>query len=213
MISPRHLPALCVLAGLALVPTVIHNYSAAVVIDGRRTEAIPLALAGYHGAPSDRNEAWGRRRFDSGDWTERNYTSGAESLRLTVVRSYDHKSLYHHPELAIAYGTSFERVQTQRLPDRPDVPVHVLMPSEGVSAQAMYVLHYDGRFVEDPVMFQIRSAGELLFSRRDQMTIFFVTVQQMAGDAAKRQRAAAQLLFAAIDAFLAQSGDRAVAAR
>src|SRR5688572_24699034 len=163
---------ICVLAAITLVPTFIHSYADSTVRDGRTTAAIPASLAGYDGTPSRRSTAWGQRRFESGDWTERIYRSSSDEVMLTVVRSYDAKALYHHPELAVAYGPSYLRRELKRFAQRPDVPVHVLYADSGTVA--MYTLHYDNRFVEDPIRFQLRTAGELLFSGRKAMTLFFL---------------------------------------
>jgi hypothetical protein len=209
MISLRYVPAICLLGALALVPTIIHSYSARVQVDGLSAAAIPDSLAGYSSLPTTRNPTWGQRRFESDDWMERTYDNGTREVRLTVVRSYDPKSLYHHPELAVAYGTGFSGVRIEDLPERPEVPVHVLAPAPGVNAVGAYVLHYDGRFIADPIRFQIRTAGELLFSRRKAMTLFFATEQNAAPDAAFARLASAEILGAAIDAFV--RGDRRAA--
>ena len=89
MISARYLPIVCALVGLTLVPTLIHSYSDSIIRDGRATQTIPTSLAGYEGAPSGRNATWGKRRFESDDWTERVYTSGRDAVKLSVIRSYD----------------------------------------------------------------------------------------------------------------------------
>jgi hypothetical protein len=205
MISLRHAPATCVLLAFAIVPTVIHSYAAGTADDGRRTSAVPQVLAGMPSKPSERNPNWGKRRFDSDDWMERNYQAAdGGMLRLTVIRSADAKAVYHHPELAVAYGTSFVRTQVVRFPERPDVPVYVLTPGPGVEADGLYVLHYDTRFVENPISFQLRTAGELLFSRRKPMTLFFVNASGRDRDAAKTS--AAKLLFAAVDSFVQNTG-------
>jgi hypothetical protein len=196
----------CALAALALVPTVIHSYAGFTVRDGRSTSAIPASLADYPSMPSDRNSTWGQRRFDSFDWTERNYTAGAATIRLTVVRSYDLKALYHHPELAVAYRTSLDREHVEVAASRPDVPIHVLPPASEGGPGAMYVLHYDDRFVSDPIRFQIRTAGELLFSGRKAMTLFFVT-DPSGRTTADLRSPAGRILFGAIDSFL---GDQAL---
>jgi hypothetical protein len=204
-VSYRFFPAVCLLLAGALVPTIIHSYSGAAFDDRRTTAAIPSVLAGFDSAPSGRDETWGKRRFDSDDWTEREYRNiGGEKLRLTVVRSYDPKSVYHHPELAVAYRTSFVGEEVRRFEPRPDIPVHVLKPGPGVGASAMYVLHYDTRFVDNPIAFQIRAAGELLFSKRRPMTLFFLFDEQANADARVQDATQAGLLFAAIDGFLNQ---------
>jgi hypothetical protein len=202
MISHRFIPAVCLLLAAALVPTIIHSYSGAAHDDRRTTAAIPAGLVGHDSVPSERAATWGKRRFDSDDWTERVYSAvGGQKVRLTVVRSYDPKSVYHHPELAVAYRTSFVGEDVIRMDERPEIPVHVLKPGPGVDARAMYVLHYDTRFVDNPIAFQIRAAGELLFSKRRPMTLFFVFNEN--ARAVDRQ-AESELMFAAIDAFLNQ---------
>jgi hypothetical protein len=204
VISPRYLPAICVLLALALVPTIMHSYSGGPAIDGRTTAAIPRVLAGYQSTPTDRNAGWGKRRFDSEDWLEREYSDGRNRLRLTVVRSYDAKSVYHHPELAIAYRTSFAGSDVRRAADRPEVPVHVLKPAPGAQATGMYALHYGTRFIDNPIVFQLRTAGELLVARRKPMTLFFVVDEGASEVQTFEHSPARTLLFAAIDAFLGE---------
>jgi hypothetical protein len=197
------MPITCLLVGLALVPTFIHSYVGATVVDGRATSAIPSSLAGFTSTPSSRNATWGKRRFDSDDWTERRFVAGSDEVLVTVIRSYDLKTLYHHPELAVAYGTSFVGKQVERLEQNPDVPVHVLQSGPGVRALAMYVLHYDDRFVENPIPFQIRTAGELLFSGRKPMTLFFLHDLDVPEGASTGTLPSARLLFSVIDRFTA----------
>ncbi len=205
MMSSRFAPAICALLAIALVPTFIHSYSDSAVVDGRSTSAIPEALAGYTSTPSDRNATWGERRFESADWTERIYADGRDQVRLTVVRSYDPKSLYHHPELAVAYGTDYVRSEVRHFPQRPDVPVHMLYTDRPGGSVVMYVLHYDERYVENPIPFQLRIAAELLVSGRKPMTLFFaddLSVGAGEADAPESLRVAA-LLFEALDQFVA----------
>jgi len=201
MISTRYLPLACALVAVSLVPTVIHSYLDTRVRDGLTTAAIPASLSGYDGRSSGRNASWGQRRFGSEDWMERIYRSGADEVKLTVVRSYDAKSVYHHPELAVAYGPSYLRTEVKRFVERPDIPVRVLSSDAG--SAAIYTLHYDGRFVEDPLGFQLRTAGELLFSGRKAMTLFFLTIENMPADVDLDSMPAIKLLFSAIDRFVA----------
>ena len=172
MISTRFAPAVCVVVALALIPTIIHSYAGMVVKDGRSTASIPATLAGFTSVPSARDAGWGRRRFESDDWFERRYLSGTDEVLLTVLRSYDLKRLYHHPELDVAYGTAFLDEKVVELRDAPGVPVHVLSGAEE-TGPAAYVLHYGDAFVANPLWFQVRVAGELLFSGRRPMTLIF----------------------------------------
>ena len=201
MLSSRYAPAVCVALVLALVPTIIHSYAGVVVNDGRSTASIPALLSSYSSSPTKRSADWGERHFDSHDWFEREYRAGSDRVVLTVVRSYDLKALYHHPELAVSYHTAkFDRSTTQTPSDRPDLPVHVLTNS-GTSAVALYALHYDGRFIADPIGFQLRTAGELLFTGRKPMTLFFVLDESPSGKGEPLRLPAAKLLFEAIDRF------------
>jgi hypothetical protein len=203
MIAPRFAPALCLLAGLALVPTVIHSYAGVRVADDRTVAAIPETLAGFPSTPSERSASWGQRRFESFDWMERRYSADGHDVMLTVIRTYDPKSVYHHPELAIAYGTSFFRSEVVRFPGHPTVPVHVLRADDAEVAQgaaALYVLHYGDEFVADPVMFQVRLAGALLFSGRRPMTVLFAQ-DAAAGRGSLEKASVTQVLLAAVDAF------------
>ena len=214
MISFRYVPAIAALLVLPLVPTIIHSYGTdGAPADGRSAAAISPFLGGYTSVPTGRNATWAMRRFASDDWMAREYVdpSTGEAVSLTVVRTLDAKSVYHHPELAIEDEVSFVGEETRRFPERPDVPVHVLQPGPGVRGAALYALHYDDGFVENPIAFQIRAAGELLFSRRQPMTLFFVFGASVPESSSSP--AMLRVLFAAIDNFLQSGGDDLTAAR
>jgi hypothetical protein len=204
MISTRFAPHVLVLLACALVPVVMHTYVGAATSDGRQLHAIPVFLAGSPGTPTARSATWAKRPFASDEWWERTYRLGTDSVVLTVIRSYDVKKVYHHPEIGIAHGTPFISHETLR--PRPDRPIHVLRTRDRRTL-AMYALHYDDRFVENPIRFQLRTAGELLIGPRRPMTLFFA-LQRMAADTdAVATQAAGRVLFAAIDQFLAQPDD------
>ena len=201
MLSSRYAPAVVVALLVALVPTIIHSYVGLVVTDGRATGAIPTTLMSYTSGPTKRPANWGASHFDSQDWFERQYVRGSDSVVLTVVRSYDLKALYHHPELAVAYHyATFDRSEMGTLPGRPEIPVHVLS-NRGATPVGLYVLHYDGRFIADPIRFQLRTAGELLFTGRKPMTLFFVRDDAGPDGVAPLKLPAAQLLLEAIERF------------
>lgn len=199
MMSARYLPAVAVLLVLALVPTVIHGYLGATVADGRSAAAIPLELASRDGRPTGRPASVVRDTFGATDFVERQY---GPDLLLFVARSYDAKRLYHHPELAVAYGDAYDRARIVQRPDRPDVPIHVL---EGHQDRlSVYALHYQDEFIADPIRFQLRNALTLLARPRALTTLFFVRARGVAG--ADVRSPAEDLLQAAIDAFLSQPG-------
>ena len=204
MLSSRYAPAVCVALLVALVPTAIHSYVGLIVDDGHDTASIPRTLSSYTSAPSTRAAGWGKSQFESDDWFEREYRSAGDTVVMTVVRSYDVKTLYHHPELAVSYhSVKFDRSTVLLAPHgNAEVPVHVLTKDNG-GAVGLYVLHYDGRFIADPIRFQLRTAGELLFTGRKPMTLFFVRDDVVPDGVAPLQLPAARLLFEAIDRFVA----------
>jgi hypothetical protein len=202
MMSSRYAPAVCVAVVLALIPTIIHSYAGVVVTDSLKASAISPVLGAYTSTPTERSADWGERRFDSHDWIEREYRSATDSVVLTVIRSYDLKALYHHPELAVAYhSASFSTADEETFPEFPDMPVHVLSNGDA-GPVALYVLHYDGRFVADPIRFQIRAAGELLFTGRKAMTLFFVRDDSVPTAANPLALPAATLLVSAVQQFV-----------
>jgi len=201
MLSTRYAPAICAVLLLALVPTIIHSYAGMVVPDTLSTRSIPEQLGEYGSTPTKRSAEWGERRFGSFDWFERQYTSPRDTVVLTVVRSYDLKALYHHPELAVAYHhANFSGGDVGTIDGRPDMPVH-LLTSDETGPVGLYVLHYDGRFITDPIRFQIRTAGELLFTGRKAMTLLFVRDDSVPSGAGPLKLPAAQLLVDAVRHF------------
>jgi hypothetical protein len=187
---------------LALVPTIIHSYAGVVVADSLSTRFIPETLGDYASTPTRRSADWGERRFDSFDWFERQYASPQDTVVLTVVRSYDLKALYHHPELAVAYHfANYSTASVGTIDGHPEMPVHVLSDSQGGSV-GLYVLHYDGRFITDPIRFQIRTAGELLFTGRKAMTLLFVRDDSVPSGTSPLALPAAQLLLDAVRHFV-----------
>ena len=200
MISPRYLTILCALVALPLVPTIIHSYAGTVTVDSLTTRSIPTSLLGYTSEPTRHDAEWARSRFDSTDWMERRYDAPGDELILTAIRSFDLKKLYHHPELDVAYGVPFLVYEVRRFPERPDVPVHILSTLDRTTT-AMYVLHYDGGFVEDPVTFQLKTAAGLLFSGRRPMTLLFVRDVSSSARTDAASNPARKLLFSAIDGF------------
>jgi hypothetical protein len=200
MLSTRFAVPVIVLLALAAIPTVIHSYFDSSVHDGRSARAIPAQLGGEFGIDAKRRANWGDERFASDDWVDRRYGRSPE-VKLVVARSFDAKKLYHHPELAVDYGESYETATTIRLPQRTDIPVHVLRrDSSNGSRVALYALHYDDGYVENPILFQLRTSFRSLFSRRMAMTLFF-TAQDLPADAGVGSSRAAALLIAAIETF------------
>ena len=201
--SPRYATPVALVLLLALLPTAIHSYVGLRVEDHLTTAGIPTTLEGFVGTQTSRRANWGERRFDATDWTERSYHASDSSVRLTVVRSFDMKKLYHHPELAAADSVDWRPRGLIRLENGP-TGVHVLESAAGTRQLALYVLLYDDIFVEDPMWFQLRTAGKLLIGGRRQMTLFFVHQEAVPADQTPEKTAAASILRSAVDAFKQQ---------
>lgn len=205
MISHRFAPITAALLGLALVPTVIHSYRGITIDDGLRVSAIPEVLAGAPSKATDRRARWVESNLAATDWIERNYRLGAENVRLFAARSYDPKRLYHHPELAVLRGTQTASAGRTVLPGRAEVPVHLLRTSRGsLVGFAAYVLHYDGEYVANPLRFQVRTAGELLFSGRRAMTL--ILASDLSGADTAEGAPDMELLRMAVEAFEGTGG-------
>jgi hypothetical protein len=201
MISTRFAPIVIVLLGLALVPTVLHSYLGVKTQDGLTTKQIETTLAGIPFAPTQRRATWGKSVFDSDDWIERrSQAANGENLLLFVARSYDHKRLYHHPELAVLYGRDLVNAGTTRLTSRPDRPLHVLRARIGTGVAAYALLH-DGQFVENPILFQLQTSWRSLFSAARLMTLFLIYDSQLPQDSALEGTQAARVLNEAIQQF------------
>lgn len=204
MISARYAAATAVLLAMALVPTVLHTYRGAVAPDGLTTAAIDPVLQGMPSTATARKAAWVKNTLESDDWIERIYRVDGQEATLFVGRSYDAKRLYHHPELALLRGIETEPAGVARTTARPNVPLHLLRTArdgrEGIGA---YALLYDGRFIENPIAFQLRTSAALLVSAPRPMTLFLAS--DLSGDLSTLDDApATRLLLAAIRSFESQ---------
>jgi hypothetical protein len=205
VISPRYGVGACLVIVAALVPTVIHSYMGLVVKDTLQTASIPPTLDTYTSAPTGNDADWGRQHFESVDWLDRVYTSGPNQVRLTVVRSYDLKRLYHHPENDLARGAGLFAHEVIMLPALAGVPVHLLRTETQDKGSAMYVLQYNDAFVADPLWFQVSLAGRLLFSGRRPITLFFARDLRGPKGPSPDTYPSAAVLKAAIQAFAGRS--------
>jgi hypothetical protein len=208
MISPRYAAPVVALLALALVPTVIHSYRGVRVDDGLEAAAIAGTLQGMSSSPTARRAGWVRSNFDTDDWIERTYKENRIDVTLFVARSYDPKRLYHHPELAILRGTQTTPAGISRTTARPDIPIHVLGTEQnGRHGIAVYALLYDDRFIDNPILFQLRTSLQLLVSGRRPLTLFMTSA--FAGNRDKVEESpATRLLLAAIEDFERQPGGR-----
>lgn len=202
MISLRYAFPVLILLALASIPTVIHTYVQAKSDSGKSVTLIPEVLNGYASKPYARHNAeWVDSMFKSNDWFERIYQSPGESdVRLFVARSYDHKRLYHHPELGLSHGRDLESAGVVALPGKDNILVHLYNHVNGQEFVG-YVLLYQGDYVDSPITHQIRNALGQLVSARKPMIIFYVSGYYAEAENEFVQTPAASILSAAIRDF------------
>lgn len=204
MISTRYAIPVIILLILALIPTVLHTYIDAKVTDGKSVNNINMTLNDFTSIPAKRNTQWGMDIFGSKDWLERDYQDKQyNQVRLFTARAYDHKRLYHHPELALSYGHSLSKKDMLNLPGFGEIPVYILSSSDS-SMLVAYALLYDNEFVKDPISHQLSESIRLLVNARKPMTLFYVSQSGLDPNAPVIQSAAISLLSLAIQSFQSQ---------
>lgn len=201
MISLRYAHYVAITLGIALIPTIIHSYLALTLADGRQVRNIDPEFSSYSSRPTKRQPNWGEVTFSCFDWLERIYLdSNGHQVRLFVGRSYDHKSLYHHPELALSYGEDFKLKQRVQLSGSPGIPV-ILLRKQTRPGIAAYALLYEDQFIEHPISHQIKHSLNQLLNPRKPLTLFYVSQPNVDRAIAFNETASAQVLRYAIEAF------------
>jgi hypothetical protein len=206
MIAQRYAIPVAVLLALALIPTTIHSYLNLTKDDGVSVKTINPRSDSLASSLSKRNASYGEEVFGSSDWLERNYSDprNTRSLSLFIVKGYDHKRLYHHPELAISYGKDLRSSGKIRLPSHPDLTIHRL-DNESRTIHAAYALLYDGKFISDPIRHQLLDSLNLLISARKPMVLFYVADNSSAQSSMANEATAETLLTQAIADYQAKA--------
>ena len=108
--------------------------------------------------------------YAADSWAERTYDApGSGDVSLFVARGFDLKKLYHHPELGVLRGRSFEAQRSTVVDGRP---VHVLQnATDGESA--VYALVYEGDWIGNPYLLQASSALTSLWTGPRPLTLVF----------------------------------------
>lgn len=202
MISSRYTPSIVLLLLLALVPTIIHSYLKAKTDDRIVIKSILPDVKGYTSEPFTRHNAeWVKSMFDSEDWIERIYhPKDGKKIRLFITRSYNHKRLYHHPELGLSHGNDLKKEGIVFLGEERSIPVHLLRNSSGLGLVA-YALLYDGQFIDNPVSHQLQDSLRQLVSASRPMTLFYVSDITTPASVDFSQTSAALVLKTAIAGF------------
>jgi len=205
MTSSRYAIPVIILLVLALIPTILHSYIDAKINDGKSVNDIAKTLNDFTSIPANRNTRWGMDIFGSEDWFERDYQDKQyNNVRLFAARAYDHKRLYHHPELALSYGHNLDKKSIQNLPDHTDIPVFVLN-SDNNSMLVAYVLLYDDEFIKSPIDHQLGESMRLLANPRKPMTLLYASQSELASNNQFSQSAVASILSLAIQNYLQPS--------
>jgi len=204
MISSRYAMLVIILLIIALIPTVIHSYIGATAIDGKSVQSIPSIFNNFMSTPSKRNAQWGKDIFDSEDWFERDYFDTQRTkIRLFVARSYNHKRLYHHPELALSYGEDLTNNNIIYTLEYPKIPIQILT-NKDKSKLIAYTLLYDDELIRDPIMHQLGDSIRLLFNPRKPMTLFYVSQLVSHTKTPVEKSTAISILLSAIRSFRSQ---------
>lgn len=176
MISTKHAATVILLLTVAIIPTTIHSYLGLMKDDGISVKNFNPVLENFTSVLSKRNAGYGEEIFGSQDWVERIYTDNAEvtSIRLFIAKGYDHKRLYHHPELALSYAKDLTSNGQIRLATNPEISVH-LLKNDRLPNIAAYVLLYDGKSIDKPIIHQALDALNLLVSARKPMILFYIS--------------------------------------
>ncbi|WP_031434333.1 hypothetical protein [Methylomarinum vadi] len=205
MFSTRYAIPVALLLTVTLVPSLIHNYFGLTVTDGKTTNRISNRLSDFESKPSSRNPEWGEVTFDCYDWFERIYKDKqGNSVRLFVGRSFDHKKLYHHPELALSYGNDLARAEKIDFSLPPEITVYLLR-ANGKRGMAAYALLYEDEFIANPILHQINNSLNLLVSPRKPLTLFYVSDDNEKSQALFAETTMAHILRQAIDDFTSSS--------
>ncbi len=206
MISYRYKVPVLLMLIVALIPTIIHNYLGATITDGKDLSKIPTKFADFISKPSKKLPIWGKEVFNTDEWVERIYRNRKfKTVRLFIARSYDHKRLYHHPELALSYGVSMSNKEMLNLTEHPGINIYFLA-NDDYTKQAAYVLLYDKQFIDKPILHQLSESFRLLLNPRKPITLFYASQEFPDGNKDFENTAFAEVLINAIKQFQAQTG-------
>ncbi len=174
MISGRYAVPLVVLLLGALLPTVRHSYLGHIEVAPAVTEAlVPVVVAGVTGVPHTLPASGMVGAYDAQSWAERVYQApGGGRVSLFVVRGFDHKKLYHHPELGVLRGRTFGPLRKGVLTGQRAQPIYLLQNATS-GESAVYALLYGDQWVADPYVHQVASALGTLWTGRRPLTLLF----------------------------------------
>jgi hypothetical protein len=204
MIATRYTLPVAVLLSIALVPTIIHSYLNLSIDNSSPAKSISAMFSDLTSTPTRKNPGWGEETFGCTDWFERTYKDKqGNEVRLFVGRGYDHKRLYHHPELALSHAVDLRSTGLIKLLGEHVIPVNVLHHTTQ-SKIAGYALFYDGHFIDDPIAHQVKNSLSLLVNAKKPMTLFYVSEDNIDNQTNFEKTLSAKVLTAAIKNYLVE---------
>ncbi|MGH6692378.1 MAG: hypothetical protein ACREF4_17050 [Gammaproteobacteria bacterium] len=178
LLARRYAPHLVVLCALALLAVIANSWLRL----HREDCADPERFFGSQEEPSARESRLrkgfhalevrqGRVALDGGLW----------SLGSTMIRSTQPRTVYYRPEGMVVPGVRAVRRGMEWLddPSGERLPIHRAWyredPASGTALVVAYLLVYQGRPVEDPVLAQLRAAPREVFIGAAPMTLLLVS--------------------------------------
>jgi hypothetical protein len=207
-VTPRYAWPAAALLALALVPTLANFYVPLPRLEHALARRIPAELPNAGSAVEGKRDAeWVALHFGAEDFVSRRYGDAD----LFAARTYDAKSLFHHPENALTYGRSPTERRTDALATSSG-PVTVRFlgyaPATGAAHLSGYVLLYGNRPIDEPYRFLFRAVPSLLRGERRPTTLLYLQATaregETRGELETRLRA---LLRAAVEPLLAAGDD------
>jgi hypothetical protein len=178
-VSKRYAGHVLVCVVPVLVIVVIHSYIGLQVEDCRELSGLFPNAAGDTSSP--RRDARMREVFDAVQWEEGTLdtTVPASQMKFSIIRSYDPKKIYHHPEISLVRGATPARRDVEYIDAEGErVPVHrAYYNPASTTALVAFILIYHSRPVDNPYLSQIRSAPLQFVRGSYPMTLFFVSAQ------------------------------------
>ena len=182
----------CLLA--ALIPVVVHSYLRVEVNDCKGTLFLPQFTPTSISA--QKHDAWMRETFQSSQWNEGSFERDGLRFDYSIIRSYDPKRLYHHPENYFVDRAFWLSRDLEWVPaDSGTLPIHrAYYRQTDPAAVVAYLLVYRSAPVASPYWAQLRAAPVLLFRGRYPMTLFFIQAHGSPGRSAEMENIAREWL-------------------
>jgi hypothetical protein len=172
-LSRRYIPHLALLSLPVLLPVLVYSYGRVQLSSNQDPpppcQSFPRPTEGLRARQM-------LEMFQGEQWCEGNIEGG---LSFSVIRSYDPKKLYHHPEVALMRNAAPNRRTVEWVSDGSGMlPIHRAFYDTGDEGILVaYLLVYHARPVDNPYLAQLESFPIELLKGRSPMTLFFISAQ------------------------------------